>query len=296
MGKWLLLLLSSSSFLQFPDWNKERDLIPYGEGCTNQNYLLTREEGSYFVRFGSLAKEHLGLSIPKEREIIEKVSELGLSPPLLFSNDETLVFPFIPSRPLNLHKKEELERAISLLKRLHESSITFSRTTTPEDLILAYLEKIDELHLTLTPDQAAIVAARPHPQLGTLTPCHLDVKGINYLDDGERLWLIDWEYGAMSDPLADLASLGPGDGFTPEELDQALSLYTPNPSEELQARFRDLCYLSNMRAALWCLIMAKVSPLDHPYRPWAEELFADLLIYRPFIGTMDEGKMPIKGR
>lgn len=72
-----------------------------------------------------------------------------------------------------------------------------------------------------------MIVKRPQPILDNFVPCHLNLKGDNILDDGKRLWLLDWEYGGASDPLLDRALLTPSENFSEEGHILALSYYDP---------------------------------------------------------------------
>ena len=47
-----------------------------------------------------------------------------------------------------------------------------------------------------------------------LAPCHCDPLCENFLDDGERMWIVDWEYSGMNDPLWDVGDLSVEAGMT----------------------------------------------------------------------------------
>ena len=61
-------------------------------------------------------------------------------------------------------------------------------------------------HLRLLPRIEAALAVHPLPTV----PCHNDLLAENYLDDGERLWLVDWEYSGNNDPTFELGNTAPG--------------------------------------------------------------------------------------
>ena len=66
------------------------------------------------------------------------------------------------------------------------------------------------------------------------------------------------------------------ENFTEEETMLALSFYDPQATVEMKQRLEQLRILSNMRIALWCLIMSRTSTLDHPYQQWTDELFLEI--------------------
>lgn len=274
-----ILQLYQPFFSQLPGWDEKTATIhPFGQGCTNQNYKLDVGCNSYFVRLQSLMKEILRLSFANEIELIQMAASLELSPPIILADAKKgiIIFPFIQGKPVDLRNPEKLDEAMNLLKKLHNSTATLSFQATPEDFISNYLEILQKQAIDLTPHQKQLIENRPRPALNQLVPCHLDLKGDNILDDGERLWLIDWEYGGMSDPLLDIAQLTPSENFSEEESLIALSFYDPHATIDMKDKLDQLRILSNMRIALWCLIMSHTSTLDRPYKQWVDELFLDI--------------------
>lgn len=266
-------------FSKLPQWNLESASIqPFGRGCTNQNYKLEIANKKYFVRIKSASSDILKVSLEREIAMIHLATQLELCPPLVLADLKKgiIIFDFIEGIPVDLRNKDKLKQTMDLLKRLHESKENVPFLATPEQFILDYLHTLEVLNIELTPNQQNLIAKRPQPTIDKLVPCHLDLKSDNILDDGHRLWFIDWEYGGMSDPLMDLAQLAPSEGFDAEELLTALSFYDENATFEIKNRLNQFKVLSNLRIALWCLIMSRISPLDHPYQQWADELFQDV--------------------
>lgn len=274
-----LLEQYESVFSNLPNWEKKSAKIQaFGEGCTNQNYLLTIHQERYFIRVGSQSRKFLGLSFKKEHSLIQLAATLNLAPPILTADlfKEVIVMPFIESKPVDLHQKGYLVETLKLLKKLHASNRNLLFSATPEEIISFYLAKIEELKIQLSPLQQVIINKRPRLSPVPLVPCHLDLKSQNVLDDGVRLWIIDWEYGAMSEPLFDLASLASADSFTDEEMDKLLVLYAGSPSAEMKERLKQLRILADLRWALWALIQMHTSTLNLPYQQWVEELFYEV--------------------
>lgn len=274
-----ILISYQSFFSQLPLWNEKTATIhPFGQGCTNQNYKLEVGDNSYFVRLLSPAKNILGLSFANEIELIQLANSLKLAPPILLADAKQgiIIFPFIEGKSVDLRDKEKLNEVMKLVKKLHHSKAHISFQATPEDFISKYLEILQKQNIVLSPLQKQLIANRPRPVLDQLVPCHLDLKGDNILDDGKRLWLIDWEYGGMSDPLLDIAQLTPSENFSDEDTLIALSYYDPHATLEMKQKVEQLRILSNIRIALWCLIMSHFSTLDHPYQQWADELFLEI--------------------
>ncbi len=104
-------------------------------------------------------------------------------------------------------------RAGEALARLHRSGETFDFRFELFAMIEEYLRVLSTRDVTL-PDgyrgvveTAAPVKAALEARPAALAPCHCDPLCENFLDDGERMWIVDWEYSGMNDPLWDVADL-----------------------------------------------------------------------------------------
>ena len=84
---------------------------------------------------------------------------------------------------------------------------------------------------------------------------HHDLLPANFLDDGRRLWLIDWEYGAFGTAMFDLANLSCHGLFNAAQDDALLAAYFETPiGPELRGAFAAMKVASELREALWAMV------------------------------------------
>ena len=84
---------------------------------------------------------------------------------------------------------------------------------------------------------------------------HHDLLPANFLDDGSRLWLIDWEYGAFGTAMFDLASIAANNSFDRDGERLILERYFErDPSEALWRAFHAMKAASALREAVWGMI------------------------------------------
>ncbi len=108
-----------------------------------------------------------------------------------------------------------------------------------------------------------------------LAPCHCDPLCENFLDTGERMWIVDWEYAGMNDPLWDLGDLAVEGGFDADQEDEMMRAYfqgDPTPGE----RGRIVLYkaMCDLLWTLWGLIqLANKNPAED-FRAYADGRFA----------------------
>lgn len=117
--------------------------------------------------------------------------------------------------------------------------------------------------------------------------CHNDMLPANILDDGRRVWLVDWEYAGFGHPLFDLAGVSANCQFT-ASLDAAF-LAAYRESEGADSRdireLRILKAMSLLREALWSVIQTVASDLAFDYREYAETNFR---AHREASGAVEE--------
>lgn len=122
-------------------------------------------------------------------------------------------------------------RAAEVLKRMHTSGQRFAKRFELFAMIEEYKALLAKLGATLPEGYDAAVAqagavrqaldAKPVP----LAPCHCDPLCENFLDNGRRMWLVDWEYSGMNDPWWDLGDLSVEAGFDAAQDQELLSAY-----------------------------------------------------------------------
>ncbi len=140
---------------------------------------------------------------------------------------------------------------------MHDCSEAFEFRFELFAMIDDYLKILDERKAELPPgyaevvESAAPVRAALQRNPATLAPCHCDPLCENFLDDGERMWIVDWEYSGMNDPLWDLGDLSVEAGFTPPQDAEMMRAYCGR--EPLPAEFGRMVIYKAMCDLLWTL-------------------------------------------
>jgi thiamine kinase-like enzyme len=117
----------------------------------------------------------------------------------------------------------------------------------------------------------AALAAHPLP----LAPCHCDPLCENFLDTGDRMWIVDWEYSGMNDPMWDLGDLSVEGAFDDAQDEEMLRAYFGAPPSASD-RGRMVIYkaMCDLLWTLWGLIqLANDNPADD-FRAYADGRFA----------------------
>ena len=268
--------------LGLPLWQGSISWEPLTGGITNRNYLIRHTGESCVARVGQELPA-LGVDRRNERLCHGEAERLGVAPPIHFARDGILITRYVPGRTLDVEGAKApgfAEKLAALLRGLHEGwdevrgeLLYFS----PFQSSRTYAETARNRGARLPGDIEAILAAargfsrRIFPFVPTL--CHNDMLPANILDEDGRLWIVDWEYAGIGNPLFDLAGVSANCRFSEEEDRAFLTSYRG----EMRAQdLADLCILkagSLLREALWSVVQTVESDLDFDFETYADVHF-----------------------
>jgi thiamine kinase-like enzyme len=106
-----------------------------------------------------------------------------------------------------------------------------------------------------------------------MVPCHNDLLPANVLDDGERLWIVDYEYAGNGDPWFELGNAWSEASLPAELLEPLVTAYLGRPSRALVARARLLGLMSKYGWTLWASISAAIAEVDFDFWSWGMEKY-----------------------
>lgn len=148
-------------------------------------------------------------------------------------------------------------RAAEAFRQLHSSGESFEFRFELFSMIDDYLKMLDRLgaqlpegyHDVVAEAEAVREALEAHP--ARLAPCHCDPLCENFIDTGERMWIVDWEYSGMNDPLWDLGDLSVEAGFEAHHDREMMEAYCGGKVSE--AEFARMVVYKAMCDLLWTL-------------------------------------------
>ena len=210
-----------------PIWQGEIKATPLTGGITNVNYKVTDTSGSYVVRFGDDIPLHQVMRF-NELAATKAAHAAGLSPAVVHASGDLTVLEFVESRTLteeDVRHPDMLPRVLDLVKRCH---IEVPKHLRGPSLVFWVFHVIRDYAATLTERSSAHAALIPElVQTGNdleteagpydMVFGHNDLLCGNFLDDGQRLWLIDFDYAGFNSPLFDLGGLASNNGLSPEQ-------------------------------------------------------------------------------
>jgi len=207
----------------------------------------------------------------------------GVAPSVHFVAPNAIVVDFIEGRTFDagdVAVEANLEKILSLVKRTHVQAFHAIRGPVcaiwPFRVCRDYALFLRERGSRMIPELDKLGAANARLE-GIAGPMdvvlgHNDLLAANFIDDGERLWLFDWEHAGLSSPLFDLASLASNNGLSPAQEIWLLENYFENPAdEERRRRFLAMKCASLLREAMWSMASELTSTLDFDYQAYAAQ-------------------------
>lgn len=252
-------------------------------GLTNRNVRVTTADRDVVVRVSS--KDSSLLAIDRTAECANSLAaaECGASPRVVeyAPQDHLLVIEFIPGKtltPQDVQSEANLPRIAQVCRQLH-SGPRFVNDFDMFEVQRGYLRTVLEQGFRLPPGyrdhEPAVQAAREAlTTRDTATvPCNNDLLAANFIDDGTRLWIIDFEYSGNNDPCFELGNIASESHLSPDQLAALVTHYYGRELRHKIARASLHAVMSNYGWSLWAAIQAATSPLDFDFWSWGMEKY-----------------------
>jgi thiamine kinase-like enzyme len=268
-----------------PIWSGPVQLAPLSGGISNESFVATDDRGRFVVR---ITRDFPFHHVFREREVMaaRAAHAAGIAPEVVHAEPGLMVSRYIEGTVLTpADVRGDIPRIAELIARLHQELPT--RLSGPGFMFWVFHVNRDyvrqlggaesppaELSRWLAVNAELEAAQLPLP----IVAGHHDLLAANLIDDGRRLWLIDYEYAGLGTPMFDLANLSSNNDFSPEQSELLLSAYFGRaPDEALRRSHAAMACASLLREALWSLVSA--SHLERPdvdYAAYARENFGKL--------------------
>ena len=230
-------------------------------GMTNQNYLVKTSSNQYIVKFFGKGTDKL-IDRQNEKFNLELLKDLkldvenylfdieaGIKVNQYIENAETLNFNTI---------KTKFEKIVPILQTIHASGKELRGEFAPFEEIKKY-ESLIQGEISYPNYEAvrkSVLSLKNElDKIGVdKKSCHIDLVPENFIEgpDG-HLYLIDWEYSSMNDPMWDLAALFLESEFTPEEEADFLAYYEGDKTPVSREKIRIYKILQDIIWSLWTI-------------------------------------------
>ena len=258
-----------------PIWQGDVRLSRLGGGITNLNFLAEDQARRAVVRVGDDIPVH-GILRFNELAASRAAHAAGISPAVLHHAPGLLVIDFIDGRTLTageLRQDDLLDQALDLVIRTHRdvpkflrgASLTFWVFQVLRDYA-ASLRLGSSPHVAALPDLSA-AASLLEQAVGRIEMVfgHNDLLPANFLHDGARMWLIDWDYAGWGSPLFDLGGLAANNALSGAMEERMLVRYYGALDTDLLRRYRAMKAAAALREAMWSMVSELYSELEFDY-------------------------------
>jgi thiamine kinase-like enzyme len=251
-----------------------------GGALTNVCYKVTIGSAAYVLRLaGKGTSDYIDRTAEEHNARVAAAAGVNAEVVYFNARDGTMVTRFVEGVSMNAEEGFGRDsgspiRAARALERVHRLGRVFESRFDVFAAIDDYLGLLREQRTPLPEDYYVVgrkaravrraLEASPAP----LVPCHNDPWPGNLLDADGRIYLIDWEYSGMNDPMWDLADLSVEAGFGPEQ-DRTMmeAYYGARPSPDLYSRLEIYKAMSDLHWSLWGFVQhAKDNPAEDFWR------------------------------
>jgi thiamine kinase-like enzyme len=265
------------------DWQgKAVSVQPLSGGLTNTNYRVEVDGTPYVIRIPGASTDLLAVDRLNEYHNTKAAGDSGVGPTIAHYLPEAnvMVLDFIHGETMSIPKLKAPgmpTRIAQSLKILHTKAPPFKQDFNMFRLTEYYLKIADE-HQVRIPDGypmymprvnriEAAFAKHPLP----FVPCNNDLLAENYIDDGQLLRLIDFEYSGNNDPTFELGNTCQEQQYNEDQIAEMCAAYFGEAYPDKLARMKLNMIMSDVGWTLWAAIQAKISTIDFDFWGWAVE-------------------------
>jgi thiamine kinase-like enzyme len=252
-------------------------------GLTNRNYKVITPAGAFVARIWSDGSDLLAIDRANEYRNSQLAAAAGVGAPVVEyrPQDRVLVLGFVPGRTLrdeDVRAPANIPRIARAVRRLHQAGrfvndfdmfeIQARYRAVARSAGMAVPAGYDDLAAPLRAARGAL-AVRAEPTV----PCHNDLLAANFIDDGQRIALIDYEYAGNNDPCFELGNIAAECGLPPDALADLVTAYYGRPRRSRIARAELFALVSQYGWTLWGAIQHATSPLEFDFWSWATQRY-----------------------
>ncbi len=252
-------------------------------GLTNINLKVECPDRTLVVRVAQPGSELLSIDRRVEHQNSVAAAQAGVGAPVIDYLEEAglLVIEYIDGTTFtddDLRQDGNLARVAAACRLLHEGP-RFVNDFNMFDIQRGYLRlvqehgfRLPEGYLGHEPQMERIqraFARRPEPTV----PCNNDLLAGNFIDDGDKIWLIDYEYSGNNEACFELGNIWSEANLSLEQLEELMEAYDGELIRHRVARARLWGLVAKYGWMLWASIQASVSTIDFDFWSWGMEKY-----------------------
>ena len=267
---------------RLPCWKSDVAPQPLGGGITNVNFTVDDAGERYVVRIGEDISAH-GVYRVNELAAARAAHAAGISPEIVHAEPGALVMRWVDGRtldPAGVRDPVRLERVLETVGRCHRDIPAHFRGSTPMfwvfQVVRDYARTLREAGSRMAPRLDDLLGRAAHLESAVgpveIVFGHNDLLAANFIDDGDRIWLIDWEYAGFNSPLFDLGGLASNNEMEADQERWMLERYFgASPGGPLLASYAAMKCASLLREAMWSMVSELHSEIDFDYVAYTGE-------------------------
>ena len=252
-------------------------------GLTNRNYKVSTPDGTFVARIAADGTELLTIDRDCEYRNAVAAAAAGVGAPGIEyrPQDHLLVLGYIEGRTLgstDVAAEQNIPRIAQACRLLHAGG-RFVNDFDMFDIQRGYLAVArshgfripagyDDLLPPFTAAEQALAA-----RVTATVPCHNALLAANFIDDGDRIWLIDYELSGNNDACFELGNIAAESHLSDDALAALVTAYYGRPRRSMIARARLLGLVGMYGWTLWGAIQNGASPIEYDFWSWAMERF-----------------------
>ena len=264
------------------DW-KDKDVAIHqlSGGLTNTNYKILVDGKPFFVRVPGESTDLLAIDRNNEYHNTQAAANAGVAPQVLnyFPEHNVMILEFLEGKTMSkdsLNESGMPSQMAHAIKRLHAGPrflTDFNMFRLTEYYLGLCRERGIEIpngypeRMPAVNDIEKAMAVKP---LATV-PCNNDLLAENYIHDGEKLWLIDYEYSGNNDPTFELGNTCQEMQFNDDQIKEVCAAYFGDATPQMIARMKLNMIMSDVGWGLWAAIQANISTIEFDFWGWALE-------------------------
>lgn len=273
---------------RIPAFSNIRSIERLGGGLTNQNYRIDTATASYVMRVSSNTSSVLGINRDYEKFNTVKAYEAGVGAAVVDSvpDENILVIGWINGKTLHAedfrNDAQLLPRIASALQLLHNGPAFKGEFYFPvirQKYLKTVLDNgyflpdhyISYEPLILELEKMMIDA----PEI--FVPCNNDLLAENFIDDGKKIWIIDYEYAGQNEASFEIGNLANEIFLTDTELTALCNAYWKKHLPAKINRARAWSIIARYGWVLWASIQEAASPIDFDFRSWGMKKWNSVL-------------------
>ena len=273
---------------QLPVISNVTGISVLGGGLTNKNYRIDTRNGTCVMRVSDTAPGLLGINRTHEKINTQRAHLAGVGPAVLDSllHEGVLLIDWIDARtfrPAEMQGNAELlKRMAASLQLLHAAS-PFEGVFHFPSLRKKYLNTVTEnnyfipdQYLQVEPRVAALEAAI-EASSEPLVSCNNDLLPENFMDDGKKIWIIDYEYSGLNEASFEIGNLAGESNLPVEDLTILCDAYWRAHLPEKIARAQAWSVIARFGWVMWASIQAAVSTIDFDFAAWGNKKWEAVL-------------------